>query len=150
MAGRKKREPQKPVARLRYYADENIDPAFVAFLRELLGANVASAIGQGFRGRDDDFHFQEARRQGRVLVTHDRDFLDDRRFPFQGIEGVVVLDIPQEYPGIGWIAELMAREILPSGRNLRGTKVVVSRDGILIRWQEGGHIRSQRVEMVWR
>jgi Domain of unknown function (DUF5615) len=49
----------------------------------------ASDVGLG--GRDDREVFAYAWRNRRVLLTHDKDFLDDRRFPEHRNPGVVVL-----------------------------------------------------------
>ena len=54
------------------------------------------------RARDGD-HYSLARQLGRTLITLDRDYLDDRKFPPAESGGVVVLTAPEE---AGYIALL--------------------------------------------
>jgi len=69
---------------------------------ESLGASVAEVLrGQGWNaryvrelsleGRSDEEVFARAWAEDRILLTHDTDFLDDRRFPPHRNPGVVVL-----------------------------------------------------------
>jgi hypothetical protein len=81
---RRSRTREARPGRVKFYADENIPEKLIVYLREKHRVNITSAQEMGFRGRDDEFHFAEARRQGRFLLTCDRDFLDHRRFPFRG------------------------------------------------------------------
>jgi len=39
-------------------------------------------------------HYQRAQQLRRTLVTLDRDYLDDRRFPLDGCGGVLVIQAP--------------------------------------------------------
>ena len=61
-------------------------------------------------------------------MTCDSDFLNNKRFPFHLMVGVVILDIPKEYPGIGWMSLWLESEIVPSGRGINGAKIVVHHD----------------------
>jgi len=54
--------------------DENIDPAIADALRRK-GIDVTTTVEAGLRGRDDQTQLALATSQGRVLVTHDSDFL---------------------------------------------------------------------------
>jgi predicted nuclease of predicted toxin-antitoxin system len=55
------------------------------------GFNVETTREAGLDGQDDSSVFAHARRTGRVLVTHDRDFLDNRAFPLRPGPGVAIL-----------------------------------------------------------
>jgi predicted nuclease of predicted toxin-antitoxin system len=46
-----------------------------------VGLNIVTAQEAGKRGHPDENQLAEARRQGRILLSCDRDFLNDRRFP---------------------------------------------------------------------
>jgi predicted nuclease of predicted toxin-antitoxin system len=45
----------------------------------------------GLAGKSDEDVAGYAKREGRIILTHDRDFLDDRRFPMDQNPGVIVL-----------------------------------------------------------
>src|SRR5262245_35931812 len=66
-------------AKPRFYADENFPPKAVAILREW-GARVLTVQEARLRGRPDENHSAYALRKGLILLTCDRDFLDNRRF----------------------------------------------------------------------
>lgn len=125
---RRSRSKEARPGRVKFYADENVSEKLITYLRERHRVNITSALEMGFRGRDDEFHFAEARRQDRFLLSCDRDFLDHRRFPFKGMVGVVILDVPTEPPGLGWMSLWLESEIVPSGRGIRGTKIVLHWD----------------------
>lgn len=59
---------------LRFYLDENVDPAIADGLRNR-GVDVVAAAEAERLGLSDEEQLEFALREGRVLVTHDRDFL---------------------------------------------------------------------------
>ena len=67
-------------AKARFYADENFPLKATAILRAM-GAKVMTAQDARLTGRSDEDHIAYARSNGLVLVTCDRDFLDERRHP---------------------------------------------------------------------
>ena len=72
---RHKAEPLEK--RLRFHIDETIGPDVADKLRRA-GANIV--LGRpGLT--TDEVHAQEALRQRRLIVTNDRDFLNDRKSP---------------------------------------------------------------------
>jgi hypothetical protein len=79
----------------RVYVDANIPAGVVGFMRASLGWDVLFVIEQpDLRRARDDEHFRLARRLRRTLVTLDRDYLDDRRFPPAEGAGVLVVTGP--------------------------------------------------------
>lgn len=60
--------------RIRFHLDEHVDPAIAAGLRAH-GINVTTTIEARLRAADDLQHFEFARAENRVVVTHDADFL---------------------------------------------------------------------------
>lgn len=54
-------------------ADENIHPAVVAFLRQH-GCDVADVLALGLGRQPDNIILNEALKQDRIVLTHDRDF----------------------------------------------------------------------------
>jgi predicted nuclease of predicted toxin-antitoxin system len=53
--------------------------------------NVKDVYEEGLEGRPDEDVMAFAWDTQRVLLTHDRDFLDDRKFPANRNPGVIVL-----------------------------------------------------------
>lgn len=79
----------------RVYADANVPAGIVAYMREVLGWDVLFVIEHpDLRRARDDEHYRLARQLRRTLVTFDRDYLDDRRFPPQLGTGVLVVAAP--------------------------------------------------------
>lgn len=74
----------------KFLLDENIRPE-VADILQSKGLNVRDAEQEGLIGKDDSAVFQHARRTGRILLTHDTDYLDDRAFPEHSNPGVIIL-----------------------------------------------------------
>ena len=74
----------------RFLTDENMNAEVVRFLRAH-GWNVKSVDDVGLRGHSDEDVLAFAHREDRILLTHDRDFLNDRQFPPTRNPGVVIL-----------------------------------------------------------
>lgn len=84
-------------ARPRIYADANVPAGLVGYMRTLLGWDVLFVIeDEGLRRAPDVKHFRLARQLCRTLVTFDRDYLDDLRFPPSETGGVLVIQAPDE------------------------------------------------------
>lgn len=60
--------------RVRFHLDEHVPRAIARALR-VYGIDVTTTVEAGLRTRDDVEHLEFARRTGRVIVTHDADFL---------------------------------------------------------------------------
>ena len=83
--------------RPRVYADANVPAGLVGFMRTRLGWDVLFVLEhQDLRRARDDEHFRLARQMRRTLVTLDRDYLDDRRFPLPQSAGIIVVAAPNE------------------------------------------------------
>ncbi len=81
----------------RIYADANIPAGLVAFMRTRLRWDVLFVVEHDdLRRAPDVEHFRLARQLRRTLVTLDRDYLDDRRFPLADSAGVLVVSAPDE------------------------------------------------------
>jgi predicted nuclease of predicted toxin-antitoxin system len=62
------------VAEVRFHLDEHIDNAIAQALVDR-GIDVTTTVQAGLRGSDDSAHLAFCRREGRVIVTDDYDFL---------------------------------------------------------------------------
>ena len=81
----------------RIYADANLPQGIVRAMRESLGWDVLFVLEHDdLRRASDREHYSRARDQGRTLVTLDRDFLDEKRFPTSQSGGVIVCSAPGE------------------------------------------------------
>jgi hypothetical protein len=88
---------ERLVARPRIYADANVPSGIVAHMRARLLWDVLFVLEQAdLRRAPDVKHYQLAQQLRRTLVTLDRDYLDDRRFPLEGCGGVLVIQAPDE------------------------------------------------------
>lgn len=81
----------------RIYADANIPNGVVAFMRIQLRWDVFFVMEhEELRRARDTEHYRLARQLSRTLVTLDRDYEDDRRFPPDEGAGVIVFSAPDE------------------------------------------------------
>ena len=78
-------------AKPRFYADENFPPLAVLLLRRL-GAKVDTVHENRKRGHPHENHAAHALKHGLILITCDRDFLDNRRFPLIHCPAIFVFD----------------------------------------------------------
>ena len=83
--------------RPRIYADANVPAGIVAHMRGRLGWDVLFVLEEhDLRRAPDTKHYQLAQQLRRTLITLDRDYLDDRRFPLGESGGVLVIHAPDE------------------------------------------------------
>ena len=88
---------QRLSPRPRIYADANVPAGLVAYMRTVLDWDVLFVIeDEDLRRAPDVKHYRLALRLRRTLITMDRDYLDDRRFPPQESGGVLVIQAPDE------------------------------------------------------
>src|SRR5512134_3969085 len=81
----------------RIYVDANMPAGLVGFMRQSLGWDVLFVLEHDdLRRARDGEHYRLARQLRRTLITLDRDYLDDRRFPAAESGGVIVLMAPEE------------------------------------------------------
>jgi hypothetical protein len=83
--------------RPRIYADANVPAGLVAHMRLRLNWDVLFVLEETeLRRAPDVKHYQLAQQLRRTLVTMDRDYLDDRRFPPDASGGVLVIQAPDQ------------------------------------------------------
>ena len=81
----------------RIYADANVPAGIVAYMRGRLRWDVLFVLEEDDLRRAPDLrHYQLAQQLRRTIVTMDRDYLDDRRFPMDQSGGVLVIHAPDE------------------------------------------------------
>jgi hypothetical protein len=112
----------------RVYADANIPNGVVVYMRATLAWDVLFVLEHDDLRRAPDIeHYRHARLLGRTLVTLDRDYTDDRRFPPAESPGVIVFSAPDER----WLRKLLKevdqtvfRAESASARPLEGRKLL--------------------------
>jgi predicted nuclease of predicted toxin-antitoxin system len=81
----------------RVYCDANLPAGLIRFMRERLRWDVFFVMEEDDLRRASDIeHFRMAAQLRRTLLTLDKDYLDDARFPPQDGSGVLVLSAPNQ------------------------------------------------------
>ena len=108
----------------RVYIDANVPSGLVAYMRNELQWDVLFVMEHDdLRRAPDGDHYRLARELRRTLISFDRDYLDDRKFPPAESGGVLVMTAPEESGYMKLLArldsELFQQETLPlEGRKL--------------------------------
>ena len=98
--------------RPRVYCDANLPANLIRFMRERLHWDVLFVLEhEELRRASDGEHYRLARQLRRTLITQDRDYLDDRKFPPEQSGGVLVLWAPVE-KGLMVLLKRVDREVL--------------------------------------
>ena len=113
----------------RVYVDANLPAGSVSAMRRQLGWDVLFVMEhEDLRRAPDAEHYRRARDLGRTLITLDRDFLDNRRFPLDESPGVIVMFAPDEHGLIALLTQVdreMLRTELGEPLSLTGQKIQV-------------------------
>jgi len=126
---------ERLTARPRIYADANVPAGVVAYMRSRLQWDVLFVLEEDeLRRAPDVKHYQLAQQLRRTLVTLDRDYLDDRRFPPSEGGGVLVIQAPNEHL-LSMLLERVDRVLFqtdaaeePAALPLAGRKLQVNTD----------------------
>lgn len=92
-----KEELRQLFGEARFYVDHNLDESFVLLLRHLK-YGVETARETGAQDQPDEFHYRRAFKSKRVLLTQDKDYLDNERFPLSQTRGVIIFNIDPASP----------------------------------------------------
>ena len=110
--------------RPRVYADANVPAGIVSFMRETLKWDVLFVMEhRDLRRARDSEHYRLARQLRRTLVTLDRDYLDDGKFPPGQGSGVLVIAAPDERGLSALLARLDAHLFAAGTLPLDGRKL---------------------------
>jgi hypothetical protein len=123
---------QRLSSRPRIYADANVPAGLVAHMRLRLQWDVLFVIEEDNLRRAPDLeHYRLAQQLRRTLVTMDRDYLDDRRFPPGEGSGVLIINAPDEQQ-LALLLERIDRnlfsDVAPIALPLAGRKLQVNSD----------------------
>ena len=118
--------------RPRIYADANVPAGLVVHMRTALAWDVLFVLeDQDLRRASDLRHYRLAQQLRRTLVTFDRDYLDDRRFPPGESGGVLVIHGPDERQLLALLTRVdraLFRETHVAPQPLEGRKLQVHTD----------------------
>ncbi len=91
--------PPGPHKKIKMYAERNFPRPVVEELRAAgLSVEYAAEEGVAYQGHPDENIYQRAKKCGKVLVTMDGDFWNDRKHPVQKGPGIIFVDIPPDQP----------------------------------------------------
>jgi len=142
----KKMKTQFP-GKIKLYADENIRFGIVQVLR-MQGINVIHACEVGLVNRDDNTHFQYAKKTGRWLLTTDRDFLNHTLYPFEQVKGIAIVPNTGDDMTAGYILVWLKRELVPSGKGIDNCKVEFTVDNVIFHFKREGRIYTDKVDFI--
>jgi predicted nuclease of predicted toxin-antitoxin system len=135
----------------RFLLDANMEP-WALYVMRYKQWDVRTSDFANVRRSDDQAVFSAAWKLGRLLVTHDRDFLDDRLFPFARCPGLLVLPT---YDSVSMqFANLLAGACELVSRGARfwfHTKIVARRDfTVKVRtWEKSlGYVTEWRYQVA--
>jgi hypothetical protein len=130
----------------RFFVDECLGIGVTELLRHA-GWNVDDVWETGLCGQPDENLFAFAQKQDRILLTHNVDFLDDRKFPPDQNRNPGVIVLPGASGGDSILIRAIGQALSIVGRFreiYRGLKVVVSEDGILT--LSGRNLETGKIE----
>lgn len=84
-------EYRRRKAKPKFYVDENFPPLAIRLLQRIR-VHVITADAAGLKGHPDENRAALALKNGYILLTCDRDYLDERRFPLIHCPAIVVFD----------------------------------------------------------
>ena len=117
-------------SKARFLVDESVGMEAARLIRDR-GWNVRYVEDVGLLGRSGEEVLAFAWKEQRILLTHDFDFLDDSRFPFQRNPGLVVLPGGTDSTvGLADAINGVLALIGPFSKAYRGFKIRISEDGV--------------------
>lgn len=125
-------EARRWTPRPRIYADANVPAGLVAYMRSALDWDVLFVLeDRELRRAPDRRHYQLAQQLRRTLITLDRDYLDDHRFPPDQGGGVLVIHAP-DAPQLEALVGRINLALFPDGsciaQPLEGRKLQLNTD----------------------
>ena len=122
----------------RIYVDANVPVGLVTYMRTTLHWDVLFVMEHDdLRRARDEEHYRLARQLRRTLISLDRDYLDDRRFPPSESAGVLVLTAPREQGYMSLLTRLDQELLRAAALPLEGRKLHLHVD-----WAGGDTIRA--------
>jgi predicted nuclease of predicted toxin-antitoxin system len=122
----------------RVYVDANMPARLVSLMRTLLKWDVLFVMEHDeLRRASDGLHFRLAGKLRRTLVTLDRDYLDDRKFPPAESPGVLVLAAPNEN-GLAALLKRLDRDAFRAAADTPALPFAGHKLHVHVDWRAGG------------
>ena len=113
----------------RVYVDANVPAGLVRYMRQTLHWDVLFVVEHDdLRRARDGEHYRLAKQLRRTLITLDRDYLDDRKFPLDECGGVIVLMAPGQGGYLHLLKRLDQEVFRAENLSLEGRKLHVHID----------------------
>lgn len=125
--------------KIKLYADENIRYEIVLALRSQ-GVNIKHSREVGLTTKDDQVHFQYAKKTNRWLLTIDKGFLNHNKYPFEQIKGIAIVPDTGKDLVAGKIMAWLKYELVPSGKDIDNCKVELRKDSAVFHFRREGRI----------
>jgi predicted nuclease of predicted toxin-antitoxin system len=133
--------------KIKLYADENIRLGIVLALR-LQGINIKHSSEVNLINRDDQDHFQYAKKTKRWLLTTDKDFLNHNIFPFEQIKGIIIVPDTGNDLIAGKIMAWIKLELVPSGKGINNCKIELKENSAIFHFRMEGKIYTQKTDFT--
>lgn len=133
--------------KIKLYADENIRYGIVLALR-LQGVNIKHSREVGLTTKDDQVHFQYARKTNRWLLTIDKGFLNHNKYPFEQTKGIVIVPDTSKDLVAGKIMAWLKYELVPSGKDIDNCKVELRKDSAVFHFRREGRIYTKKINLI--
>jgi hypothetical protein len=130
--------------KIKLYADENIRLGIVQVLR-MQGVNIRHAGEVGLTQKDDNTHYQYAKKTGRWLLTTDKDFLNNSLYPFEQIKGIAIVPDTGDDMVAGYLLVWLKHELVPSGKGIDNCKVEFTKDAVIFHFKSEGKAITQKI-----
>ena len=131
---------QKPIL----YFDENFPHTVISDLKEHRKITscfkIFSVYDFRHQNKDDHFQYEFAKKKGYVLVTLDKDFMNDRKFPIHKIPGIIfIIAVGNQASRIAACLVTLTKflSIVPFPKSFMGdSKFQVSLEGCVMRGRD--------------
>ena len=124
----------------RVYVDANVPAGLVGYMRQTLHWDVLFVVEHDdLRRARDGEHYRLAKQLRRTLITLDRDYLDNRKFPLDESGGVIVLMAPGQGGYLHLLKRLDHEVFRAENLSLEGLKLHVHIDWPGMPGAEPGH-----------
>ena len=138
----------------RLYADNNVEQEVVDYLRRRMDVLWVRDNPKLRREQDDSFHYHNAKKLRRYLLTHDEGFWDDTNYPFQSCPGLIILP-KKDASSAKLLVHLLQRLIddyhsLPEPLYLDGFKIKLSFESVTLKGVDHDTQKKSTEAFTWQ
>jgi len=119
---------------MRIYVDENLPKKVVFFMENKLRWDVKCVIlDDNLQGKKDLYHHRKARKERRILLTRDKDYLDPHWFPLHRTMGIIIVEEKNTKRLIHilkLLSKFLDRAMQENSHYLSSLKIIASLSGV--------------------